>query len=241
MTWPTISPAVRFLHQPHRPGEAEGAIQGAADLARHAERPAVGVGNEHHLEIVAVGSLQEPFAGAVGRHLLDHHGRPADDEALGEPGALRLGDVAHRVERRGAAIVDLVPDLLGAKLGLARLEPGLLKRLADPVARQPDQIDALVLRLESGARHGNRVDMTGDRHRRCHEAAHVGKKARFFQHQTRVGGRTGRAPSRSLARRLFVVRPIIEAGRAEVAVGDGARQHRLDGLIVLGGEQNTVA
>src|SRR3546814_2259756 len=39
----------QVAHEPHRAGVAETAVQGAADLARHAERAAVGVGDEHHL------------------------------------------------------------------------------------------------------------------------------------------------------------------------------------------------
>ena len=81
--------------------------------------------------------LQQPFAGAVGRHLrLDHLG-PRDDEALGEPGALRLGDVAHRVEIADAAIVDPVPDLLGAQLRLpaARARPPRARRGSRPCGR----------------------------------------------------------------------------------------------------------
>ena len=54
ITWPTISPAVEVADQLHRAGVAEAAIEGAADLARHAQGAAVGVGDEHHLEIMAV-------------------------------------------------------------------------------------------------------------------------------------------------------------------------------------------
>ena len=63
-------------------------------------------------------------------------------ETLGEPGALRLGDVAHRREIGGAAIVDLVPELLGAQFRLPLVEPGLGQRLADLGLGQADQVDA---------------------------------------------------------------------------------------------------
>ena len=123
ITWPTISAGLEVAHQLHRPGRAEAAVERAADLARHAQGAAIGVGDEHHLIIVAVVGLEQPLAGAVGRHLrLDHFGA-RDHEALGEPAALRLGDVAHRCEVADPAVVDPVPDLLGAQLGLPRLEP----------------------------------------------------------------------------------------------------------------------
>jgi hypothetical protein len=81
---------------------------------------------------------------------MNHHiGRPTL-EARGEPGALRLGDVAHRVERSRAAIVDLVPELLGAQLGLAHVEPRLLQRRPDRLTRQADEIDAASPPLKSG-------------------------------------------------------------------------------------------
>ena len=124
---------LEVAHQPHRAGVAEGAIERAADLARHAQGAAVGVGDEHHLEVMAVVGAQQPFAGAVGRHLrLDHFG-PRDDEALGEPRLLRLGDVGHRRKVADPAIVDPVPHLLGAQLGLPRLEPRRFERGADRV------------------------------------------------------------------------------------------------------------
>ncbi len=39
---------------------------------------------------------EQPFAGAVGRHLRLDHFRPGDGEALDQPGLLRLGDIGHR-------------------------------------------------------------------------------------------------------------------------------------------------
>ena len=146
---------VEVADQPHRAGEAEAAVERAADLAGDAERAAVRVGDEDHLIIMAVGRLEQPFAGAVGRDLLHHHLRAADREALGEPGALRLGDVAHRVEAGGAAIVDLVPELLGAQLRLPLVEPRLGERGANLRLGEADQLDARVVApLERGAARG---------------------------------------------------------------------------------------
>jgi DNA-directed RNA polymerase alpha subunit len=92
------SPPARGCAPAHRAGVAEAAVERAADLARHAQGSPVGVGDEHHLELMAVVGLQQPFAGAVGGHLRLDHIRPRDREPLGQPRPLRLGDVAHRVE-----------------------------------------------------------------------------------------------------------------------------------------------
>ena len=74
--------------------------------------------------ILPVGGAQQPFARAVGRHLrLDHLG-PRDRRSAPRATGLRLGDVGHRREFGDAAIVDPVPELLGAQLGLLGLEPG---------------------------------------------------------------------------------------------------------------------
>jgi hypothetical protein len=124
----------------HRPGVAEAAVEGAADLARHAQGAAVGVGDEDHFEIVAVMGAQQPLARAVGGDLRFDHLRPRNGEALREPRPLRLGDVGHRVEVGRPAIVDPVPDLLGAQLGLLWLEARLLQGGAKLVLRKPDEL-----------------------------------------------------------------------------------------------------
>src|SRR6478736_2624821 len=110
---------------------AEAAIQCATDLARHAQRSAVRIGDEHHLEVVAVMRLEQPLARAVRGDLRLDYFRAGDHEALGEPGPLRLCDVAHRREVADSAIVDPVPNLLGAKLRLLRLQPSCLERGTD--------------------------------------------------------------------------------------------------------------
>src|SRR3546814_8198563 len=51
--------------------------------------------------------------------------RAADDETVGQPRAHRLGDVGHRLEIGDAAVIDPVPNLLGAQLRRLCVEPGL--------------------------------------------------------------------------------------------------------------------
>src|SRR3546814_20438861 len=79
----------------HRARMAETAIEGAADLARYAERSPIGVGDEHHLIFLPVGGGEQPFARAVARHLRLAHRRAADDAPVGQPGAPLLCVVGH--------------------------------------------------------------------------------------------------------------------------------------------------
>jgi hypothetical protein len=106
---------------------AEAAVERATDLAGDAQGAPVSIGDEDHLVILAVIGAQQPFARAVARYLrLDDLG-PADDEALGEPGAHRLGDIGHCVEIGDAAMVNPVEQLFGAQLGLLAVEPGSIE------------------------------------------------------------------------------------------------------------------
>ncbi len=144
-TWPTISPAVRLRTRRIVPVWQKRQLSVQPTWLDTHKRPAIGIGDEHHLVILPVGRAQQPFARAVGRDLrLDHVG-PADHEALGEPGMLRLGDVGHRGELGRAAIVHPVPELLGAQLGLFRLHARLFQRSADRLPGQADQVDLAVL------------------------------------------------------------------------------------------------
>ena len=110
---------------------AEAAVERASDLTRHAQGAAVGIRDEHHLEVMAVMGAEQPLAGAVGRYLRLDHLRPGDRKTLGQPGLLCLGDVGHRRKIADAAIIDPVPDLLGAQLGLPGLKSGGFEGDAD--------------------------------------------------------------------------------------------------------------
>jgi hypothetical protein len=99
--------------------------------------------------------------------MLDHL-RPSDREALCEPGLMPLSDVAHGREFSGSAIIDLVPDLLGAKLRLPCVEARFLKRRPDRVAGKADEVDAHILARGKSARDRDRIDMSGDCHACCH-------------------------------------------------------------------------
>ena len=86
ITWPTISPGGEVAHQPLRAGVAERAGQRAADLARQAQRAAVGLRDVDALDLVRAlaGVLarqpQQPFARAVGGDLLGHDLGPRQRE-----------------------------------------------------------------------------------------------------------------------------------------------------------------
>ena len=80
---------------------------------------------------------QQPFAGAVGRNLrLDHFG-PADDEPFRQPGPLVLAMSVIAVEVGHPAMVDPVPDLLGAQLGRLGIEPRLGEQIGDLLRGRP--------------------------------------------------------------------------------------------------------
>jgi hypothetical protein len=79
-------------------GGAEAAAHGAAGLRRHAQRAAVGLGDEDGLDGVAAADVEQPLHGAVGRtgSLSQRQGR-----ALGHAGELvaqRLRQVGHRAK-----------------------------------------------------------------------------------------------------------------------------------------------
>ena len=165
ITWPTISAAVRLLHQPLGAGVAERAGEGAADLARDAERATVGLGDVDRLDLRPAGDAQEVLAGAVRRDLPRHDLGPLDGEALGEPFAIRPGEVAHDGEVAGAAMVDPLPNLRDAhgrlRLGGARRD----QRLAERRPAHADDVGPLLRRR--AARKGQDVgrDRSSSGHR----------------------------------------------------------------------------
>ena len=108
----------QVAHQPHGSGVAEPAIEGAANLAGHAQRAAIGVGDEDHFEIMAISRAQQPFARAIGGMLRLYHFGATDDETLAQPGTHGLGDIRHRLEISDAAMIQPVEHLLGAQPGL---------------------------------------------------------------------------------------------------------------------------
>src|SRR5690606_11227383 len=101
---------------------AEGAVQRAADLARHTERAAVALGDIDALDLmrplagIVGGQPDEPFARAVCRYLLDHDLWAFEREMLGEFRAQMLRDIAHIREVAHATEIDPVPELGDAHL-----------------------------------------------------------------------------------------------------------------------------
>ncbi len=143
---------------------AETAVERAADLARYAERSAIGVRDEHHLIVLPVIRPEQPFAGAIVRHLrFDDLGTP-HDEALCHPAAHRLGKVGHRIEIGFAAMIEPMEQLLRPQLCLLGVEACFLQRAFDLWARQAHQVGAPIFTGRHRARHGHRVNDAGDRH-----------------------------------------------------------------------------
>ena len=142
------------------------------------KRAAVGVGDEHHLEILAVAGAA--ICGSRRSTPARRRLGPADDEAFGKPGPLRLGDVGHQRKVGDAAIVEPMPQLLGAELGLPLVETG---------GKQRDRISALE-RPTRSTRPSARAGVDGAREQdRCARgsasklsyARHVGNSGADFQ------------------------------------------------------------
>ena len=115
---------LEVAHQSLRAGVAERAGERAADLARDAQRAAVGLGNVDGLDlggarlVAADGQPQQPLARAVDRHLLGGDLRAIQAIGLRQRGAQLLGDVRHVLERGGAAHVHPAPQLADPHLEL---------------------------------------------------------------------------------------------------------------------------
>ena len=154
-----------IAHEAHGACVAEAAVQRATDLARHAQRAAIRIGDEDHFELMPVGSLEQPLAGTIGRMLRRDHFGAANDETLGQPRAHGLGDIGHRLEFGDTAMVEPVKHLLGAQLGLLGFEPGLFEQFADAVLGQADEVHAAIGARRDITRDGYRVYLPGDAHK----------------------------------------------------------------------------
>ena len=115
---------LQVAHQPLRAGVAERAGERAADLARDAQRAAVGLGDVDGLDLGRARLV--PARGSRSSHLRVPStetcsvtiSRPLERVGCRERGAQVLGDVRHGIERGGAARVDPAPQLADAHVEL---------------------------------------------------------------------------------------------------------------------------
>ena len=112
-----------IAHQALRAGMAERAIERAADLARNAQRAAIGFRNVDALDLMRpavglAGQPEQPFARAVDRNLLGGDFRPRQREVLRQLRAQLLRQGRHVVEVLRAAHIKPVPNLLRAHAAL---------------------------------------------------------------------------------------------------------------------------
>ena len=119
---------------------AERTGQRATDLRRHAERAAILFGDIDHLDLVPARDADEVLTRAIGRNLLRHQFGHPDFEMLVEKRAVVLRQVGHVREIAHTLLVDPLPDLTHAHLGLFLGRAGGDQRVAQPVAGQPDKI-----------------------------------------------------------------------------------------------------
>ena len=93
----------------------------------------------------------------------DHVGA-ADEEPFGQPRTHGLGDIGHRREIGDAAMIEPVEHLLGAQLGLLRVETRLGQQFANTLLGQTDQVHAAIFARRDVTRDGYRVHLPGDAH-----------------------------------------------------------------------------
>ena len=142
ITWPMISPAVRLRTSFCVPVWQKEQVSVAAHLAGNAQRPAIGLGDVDHLDLVAAGDADKVFPRPVGRDVAAHHLGHLDHESLFQIGAVGLAQVRHRVEVARAPDVDSTARSAPcaswpAFSGVPAADQGLAHR----VTGQPDQVD----------------------------------------------------------------------------------------------------
>ena len=118
-----ISAAPRLRVRALRAGVAEAAGEGAADLGGDADGASVflAVGDVDGLSLLSVAEAEQEFAGIVLAGLHDGGFRAGDDEVVRQLLLQRAGDGGHAGEVGLAAVVDPVPELLGAEGRLAEV------------------------------------------------------------------------------------------------------------------------
>src|SRR5579864_1093261 len=129
-------------------GRAERAVERAAHLRGDAERAAVGLGNEHHLEGLALIGAQQPLHRAVARALHAHDLRRPYLGLLGEAAAKVPGEIRHRGKIGDAALVDPAHELARTERPAAELRHERLQRRP----WQAEQVGA----FGDGGAHGKR-------------------------------------------------------------------------------------
>ena len=149
-------------HQALGAGVAEGAGQGAADLAGDAQRAAAFLGNVDGLDLdrppgAAGRKAEQPFAGAVDRDLLVDHFRPGDRIGLVQRLAQGAGDIRHLREIGDAAHIEPVPQLRDAHADLLVRHADGGQRLAEGGAVEADPRRLLVTGHRHDRRRGTRA------------------------------------------------------------------------------------
>ncbi len=98
---------------------AEGAVEGAADLAGDAQRARLADIRDIHAFAFDTGrEAGQPFLRAVLRDLVIGDFRPVEDVFFGQTLAQFLGDIGHHREITGSEMVNPAAQLLGAHPGL---------------------------------------------------------------------------------------------------------------------------
>ncbi len=134
----------QIADEPLRAGVAEGAIERAADLARNAQRAAVGFRNVDAFDFVRRAAMlarkpKQPFARAVDGNLFGRDFGALKRKALRQRRAQILRQGRHLVEALRAANVEPVPDLLRPHAALPLRHIDCAERFHQGVARKTDE------------------------------------------------------------------------------------------------------
>ena len=129
-----------------RAGVAEGTGQRAPDLRGDAQRAPVGFGDIDHLDLMPAGDADKVFAGAILGNLAGDDLRQFDGEMVGQERAVVLGKVGHLREITHAPMIDPLPQLPKAHLGLLFRRSSGDQGVAQLVAGQADDVGLAAFR-----------------------------------------------------------------------------------------------
>ena len=111
---------IKIAHETLRSRVTERACQSAADLARNAQRAAVGLWNVDRFDfrrvslVATLGKAQQPFARTIDGYLFCHDLWPREGIGFGQRVAQFFRDIAHVFKARDAPHVDPAPQLVDA-------------------------------------------------------------------------------------------------------------------------------
>ena len=134
-----------IAHETLRSRVTESACQSAADLARNAQRAAVGLWDVDRFDfrrvgfVAPLGQAQQPFARTIDGNLLCHDLWPRKRIGPGQRAAQIFRDIAHVFEARDAAHIDPAPQLVDAHAQLLFRDADFSERCFESITPEPGE------------------------------------------------------------------------------------------------------